>query len=240
MSKIETSVKKQIAKHFFDFFMLFLAVTLGFFVDNFRDNYSGRKTATELAGDLVQDISGDTVSIHLLLNRCEIKANKLDSLYLLIEDNKTNFNDSLIYYYSAFVALRPWFERNSVTFQQLTNSGYLSYFTKDASTALTRYDISCVKTIAYLENERSVITERIYPFQQEIFHIENFNPLINGEGLITKPELRNWNSNTIWQYHNYITQEKNMNRNIRNQYKKLLLEARSTLKVLKKEYNIKT
>jgi len=238
MDHTKTSLKRAIVKHFFDFFMLFLAVTLGFFVDNFRDSYSANKTAHALAKDLVVDIAEDTTALHLLLIHCNIKLRKLDSLYMLIDDNKTVFNDSLIYYYSAYVGLRPWFERNNITFEQLTDMGYLDYFTKSSAASLTDYDLACTKAIALLENERQVLSGKIYPFQQQIFHTENFRSLIDSNKLLVKPELRNWNKDAQWLYHNYITEMKITNSNIKLQYIHLLQKGKNTISTLKKDYDI--
>ncbi len=239
MPEKKSSFKKVIIKHFFDFFMLFLAVTLGFFVDNYRDAYDEQKTAHGLADNLVNDIAADTINIHKLLLACNLKLRMLDSLYQLIDDENRIFNDSLIYYYSAYVASTKWFERSNSTYEQITNSGYLRYFDKDVGMNLTKYNLSCEKTFSLLENERTVLAQKIYPFEQQIFHTEIFSSILKDQPLPEKPVLHNWNKDTQWLYHNYITEMRMINKSIATQYIKLLKKGRATINVLKTEYEIK-
>lgn len=233
---VTSPVRKVIAKHLFDFFMLFLAVSLGFFVDNYRDSYNERKTAKEIAADLVADISLDTADINDLLHHCVIKMNMLDSLYQQVGDQRTSFDDSLIYYYASWVDTRPWFERHDAVFTLLTHTGNLSYFTKDAASAITSYNIVCGKTINMLEMERSVLSTKISPFQQQIFHTENFRSLLTNGKMMEKPALQNWHQQNRWLYHNYITELRILNASISEQYKQLLAKAAYTMSILKQEY----
>ncbi|MEO6456186.1 MAG: hypothetical protein ABIN97_19070 [Ginsengibacter sp.] len=198
----EASLKKVIVKHLFDFFMLFLAVTLGFFADNFRDSYLENKQTHELANNLLSDIKQDTHAISILLLHCDKKMKMLNSLYNLIDDSNVNFSDSLIYKYSAYVGERKWFERNNSTYTHLLNSGALDNFATSVATSITKYELDCEKTIAMLQNERTILSQRIIPFQDQIFHTENFHSLLDNETFMEPPELRNWNKETQWLYHN--------------------------------------
>ena len=216
--------------------MLFLAVSLSFVVDNYRDNYNSSKTSHELASELIVDIGLDTLSIHKMKNYCTNKLHRLDSLYRLIDDDKTVFDDSLIYYYSAHINERPWLERNSNTFALFTNVGYLNSFSKEAALALTKYDIGYKKTIVSLERELGIVNMKIFPLQQHVFHTEIFQLMIAQKKILIKPVLRNWNADNRWLYHNYIIELQIENQHIEDQYNELLTIARQTLKLLKQEY----
>jgi hypothetical protein len=238
MKESVVSLKNSILKHFWDFFMLFLAVTLGFFVDNYRDKYNEKKLAKELAAELVQDIQFDTLSLRNMLDFCAIKKQRLDSLYLLIDDETTIYNDSLIYFYSAHVNNRPKFERSGQTFALFTNTSYLNSFSKEVALSITKLDISYSKTMVALEHERNIKATKIFPFQQQIFHTEIFQSIIKNNTSITKPILRNWNKDTRWLYHNYVTELKIENQHVEEEYDNLLKNAKQALEILKKEYAI--
>ena len=47
--------------YFWEFLMLFLAVTLGFFVENQREHYVEKKRAKQFAQAMVKDLERDTV-----------------------------------------------------------------------------------------------------------------------------------------------------------------------------------
>lgn len=235
--KIEKeAAKKAIVKHLFDFFMLFLAVSLGFIADNYRDEKNSNKLAKDLASDVMDDIRGDTAAINDMLFHCHNKKIRLDSLFNLVNDNVTTFEDTLIYKYTAFANKRPWFDRHGTTTYLLLNAGYLSYFSKDASVAISTYDLECQKLISLLQLEKQTLKDKIDPFLQEIFHTENFVSILNTNTLVCKPELHNWTRDQQWLFHNYITEMKILNNTILLHYQKLMAEAIETLRVLNKEY----
>ena len=61
------TARKKWTHYFWEFFMLFLAVTLGFFVENQREHYIEKKRAKEYATLLADDLSFDIGE----LNRAE-------------------------------------------------------------------------------------------------------------------------------------------------------------------------
>lgn len=236
MAEKLSTIKKTFNEHIFDFLMLFIAISLGFFVDNYRDEYTDRKLAKSLASELIQEIQEDTLSLHNMLDYCSTRIQRMDKLFLLIDDNKTYYNDSLIYFYSAHINERLKFKRNGQTFALFTNTSYLDNFTKEVAFALTKFDISYKTTVLSLEHEREIITNKIFPFQQQVFHTELFQSIILNNKLDAKPSLRNWNKEASWIYHNYITELKIENQRVRDEYKNLLEDAKEALDVLKKEY----
>jgi hypothetical protein len=236
MNNEKTSLKKIISNHFFDFFMLFLAVSLGFLVDNYRDEQNSKSIATEMALDVIEDIKSDTAAIQDMLLHCEHKQHRLDTLFNLINDDITHFDDTVIYRLSAYVNKRPWFERHGSTIYLLLNAGYLSSFSKDASVCITTYDLECQKLFALLEIEKSTLNNKVVPFLQQVFHTENFVSIIHSNTFVCKPELRNWNQDTRWLYHNYITEMQILNNNILQYYQQLLAQATLTIQILQKEY----
>jgi hypothetical protein len=58
--------RKKWTHYFWEFFMLFLAITLGFFVENQREHYVERQRAKEFAYNLLFDISTDTMRLNYL------------------------------------------------------------------------------------------------------------------------------------------------------------------------------
>ncbi len=230
-------IRKIISKHLFDFFMLFLAVSLGFFVDNYREKRASDKLANDLGNDLILDIQADSVSIQEMLIHCKLKNTRLNNLSALIDDDVQTFNDSSIYYYTAFALKRPWFEKHGSTYTLLLNAGYLDNLTKVVSSAVTNYENECTKLIYFLEQENQLINFKINPFIQQKFHTELFDSIVYSNPYKHKPELHNWNNESRWLLHNYTTELIGLNNKITNHYIHLLDKAHTTLSCLKKEYN---
>src|SRR6185436_3371246 len=95
-SHTHTPLKKW-THYIWEFFMLFLAVTLGFFVENQREHYVERQRAKEFAYNLLFDISNDTVRLDHLTKYETWKENSLDTLIILLNNNKNQYNASQFY-----------------------------------------------------------------------------------------------------------------------------------------------
>src|SRR6188474_3418072 len=89
--------RKKWTHYFWEFFMLFLAVTLGFFVENQREHYIEHKRAKQYAFLLIQDLSKDTSLLNERINTRIFYDSKKDSL-LYYMDNIENKNGRYFYY----------------------------------------------------------------------------------------------------------------------------------------------
>ena len=83
--------RKKWTHYFWEFLMLFLAVTLGFFVENQREHYIEGKREKEFMRSMVDDLIRDTAEINYWLNRLERNIERIDSaifLYAVHKDSK--------------------------------------------------------------------------------------------------------------------------------------------------------
>ena len=118
--------RKKWTHYFWEFFMLFLAVTLGFFVENKREHIKDIEKEKQYMSSLVRDLETDTALFQGLLKRFDTANRKTDTLIQLLKSNERNLESCKIYnlaktipfYYAAF-------EPKDQTFQQLESSGNL-------------------------------------------------------------------------------------------------------------------
>jgi hypothetical protein len=88
---------------FFEFLMLFLAVSLGFFVENQREHYIENLRAKEFSKTLIKDMKIDIVSIQAQKKSASMYIAIVDSL---LELNKTKLegrNASRFSFYTRFM-----------------------------------------------------------------------------------------------------------------------------------------
>lgn len=89
--------KKKWSEYLLEFFMLFLAVTLGFFAENFRENLSDREKEKAIIISLKEDLIKDTAQLHYLINEYPNKIESWnDSLHSIINNKPTKGNEGLI------------------------------------------------------------------------------------------------------------------------------------------------
>src|SRR5574339_1209890 len=122
--------RKKWTHYFWEFFMLFLAVTLGFFVENQREHYIEKQRAKEYARLLADDLSFDIAE----LTRAERVLSHIitagDSLaHLLGDDQIRKTPGGKLYYYEYWSGWRWSIISRDATLQQLKSSGAMRYIT---------------------------------------------------------------------------------------------------------------
>lgn len=150
--------KKKWTHYFWDFLMLFLAVTLGFFVENQREHVVEHQRATQYAKALLRDLEKDTIEILDVMREDKIILACFDSAASIIHDRiKNNKAPGSFYYYSNVVASAPTVSWNDATIIQITQSGNLRYFTNPELVNKISYYFSQINYIRTLNtNDRSV------------------------------------------------------------------------------------
>lgn len=111
--------------YFFEFFMLFLAVSAGFFVENLRDNLLDRKHETEYMKSLTNDLSIDINNIDTVIVKDTQTKLQCDSLFMLLSLPDYSNQTSSIYFNARQISLRNFFYITDGTLKQLNNAGGL-------------------------------------------------------------------------------------------------------------------
>src|SRR5436190_15888085 len=150
--------KKNWKQYFWEFLMLFLAVTLGFFVENQREHIVERQRATQYAKALLRDLEKDTVEIRDVMRENKIILACFDSARSIIHQRIKNYMaPGAFYYYSNVVASAPSVSWNDATIIQITQSGNLRYFTNAELVNKISYYYSQINYVKLLNaNDRGV------------------------------------------------------------------------------------
>jgi hypothetical protein len=139
------TARKKWTHYFWEFLMLFFAVTLGFFVENQREHYIERQRAKEYAGMLLDDLKKDTTMLNerkKLLMRSVFQTDTLIAM-VTCRDFKNIPADSFYYYNGAAINVTQMNGFAEATIQQLKSSGSLRYFTNNLlKKKISEYDIA--------------------------------------------------------------------------------------------------
>ena len=119
-------------QYFFEFFMLFLAVTLGYFVENIREHYLNKEIEKQSIESVITALASDTVQLKNIIVANEKVVRHLDNLVQLrnadlnIAENKRSFLRNSVVGFSE-----DWyFITNDAALQQLKSSGSLRLILK--------------------------------------------------------------------------------------------------------------
>lgn len=116
-------------KHYaIEFFMLFLAVSLGFFTENLREHFVENERAKEMAIGLFYDLENDSAQINKVIKRKKLFISEINSFIKTLSDkdvkNKINM---LTYYQASFLFEIDMPIPSKANLDQLINSGSLRY-----------------------------------------------------------------------------------------------------------------
>ncbi len=117
--------KKKWGEYLLEFFMLFLAVFLGFVAENIREHVVERHREEEFIASEIHDLKLDTAQLSFLIARHQLKILQLDTLINLLRLPSRNSYLNDIYFLARSSTLNPGFNYDDGTVQQLKNSGGL-------------------------------------------------------------------------------------------------------------------
>lgn len=152
--------RKKWHHYFWEFFMLFLAVTLGFLVENQREQFVEHHRETRYMQNLLQDLCRDTAAMQsqsFFQKRAVVFADSLVDALNNADRNKYSPN---IYYYTRILTIYNPFFYSNATINQLKSSGSLRLIRKEfVADSIVQYDIWSQRLVAVEENIKEVIQE---------------------------------------------------------------------------------
>jgi hypothetical protein len=233
--------KKNLKDYFFDFFMLFFAVTLGFFVNNLSSDLQDRHREKQYMISLINDLKIDTAQINSIYSETKNRIIAIDSLlYILENKNQSNFINNLIYFSIKYLNSAAFFTNCDRTITQLKSAGELRLIQKaEVSDSIVQYYGSS-ENVKY--NTEACLKEfnRISDFEKEMFdfeslrgHYVNTIKQIKGLKLLYSEPVR------INHYYNQILTYKSSLINYNMLITDLRREAESLINLSRKKYKLK-
>lgn len=124
-------LKKKSKEYFFDFFMLFLAVTLGFFVNNLNEEHSERQREKQYMKSLINDLISDTIQIGEVKSSIKSQIKGIDSLLLVLDNpDKDSFINEFYFFTIKYLNSATFFTSSDRTISQLKSTGGLRLISK--------------------------------------------------------------------------------------------------------------
>src|SRR5688572_15201747 len=230
--------RKKWTHYFWEFFMLFLAVTLGFFMENQREHFVERKRTNVLAKSLYEDIKKDTAALNAAIDFSWEKNDSMEAAIKMLHTPPGSWNDTILYT-NLNIASRVYpFEWTQGTYDQIKSSGSLRYFKQGLVTLLNEYAVHAVKVLDRDDIDVKIIIEQYFPMVQRFLNAEvaaqiRFDNPITHELWYFKTDL-----NTIREIINQLSTLKTIRIRAMQEYDQLMQSANNVLKELKKEYQL--
>ena len=235
--------KKKWGEYLLEFFMLFLAVFLGFVAENIRENVVESHREKAYIKTLVEDIKLDTADIAQCIRFRIQQEKRIDSLINLLENERDS--TGLIYYLARWSTRANDLYYHDRTIQQLKNSGNLRLIkNKDLSDNIILYDGKIRNVIQYrqsLENESRQILRNNF---SKVFKGVIFNSMLSNDANVFalkpsgNPPLFSQAPELINELEMNAQYLKSIYRNTRTFEKEVIEYGDNLLKMIKKEYHL--
>jgi hypothetical protein len=236
--------RKKWTHYLWEFFMLFLAVTLGFLVENLREDYKDHQRERQFMTSLINDVKADTILMHKIIRSRDEREKMFDSLSLLLDQGPPYDSTNMIYFYGVVVPrnLAVRFIPYDGTLQQLKNSGGLRLIRNQRVVdSITRYDVSLKNLTQFGEIELTAMHD-FRTIAHRFFNSRVLDKMMSADNIPSpptdNPPLIPFSKNDLNEFNYKLFNVKGMNRASRVVIKLVLRQAESLLAMLKKEYHL--
>jgi hypothetical protein len=143
--------KKHLREYFLEFFMIFLAVTMGFFAERYREHLLDREKEKQCIESLIQCLASDTVQLKNVIQDNMKTVSHLDSLLLLRKSDLSLADNKRRFLINSFIGFNEdwYFRTNDAALQQLKSSGMLRLIRKqNIIDSILAYDLKNREVVA--------------------------------------------------------------------------------------------
>ena len=236
--------RKKWTHYFWEFLMLFLAVTLGFFVENQREHYIEHQREIKFIKSLASDLQADIVRLNHIVQQRENRAQLMDSFMLVLNRPDAETYGSDLYYYNSFATRGGAFRFIPVdgTMQQLKNAGNLRLIRKsNVSDSILDYDVAS-RSYTWGNQDEEEIMDTYRNVAESIFDGRVLSAMRDTDNNVYRadgnPPLKQ-NADALFRLNYRIHMLTVFNKTLRRDARNLLGKAISLLAMLKKEYHLK-
>ena len=239
------TARKKWTHYFWEFLMLFLAVTLGFFVENQREHYIEHQREKQFIRSLFNDVISDTANIAKIIHARTVKEQMLDSVSNMMNSSRPADFIKQIYPYAILIGrtLPYRFVPNDGTMQQLKNSGALRLIRNRAVVdSISKYDMNVRSILGQYAVEENQI-EHYRTAGAKIFDARVFGEMIDENAAVARlprnnTSFQSYSNRELAEWNYRIYGLNGINKANRRDLRLLLNQATELLYLLKKEYHL--
>jgi hypothetical protein len=233
--------KKKWGEYLLEFFMLFLAVFLGFVAENIREHIVENGKGKEYIRSFAEDLQKDLKQLSGTIPQVKERKRRLDSLNYYLHN--MNQHTAELYYYARHSTRPASFAPSDRTIIQLKNSGSFRLITnKESVDSIMRYQAALERYQYTLVRDDDEV-EHLQPYLSKLFDASVFDAMIDSENVIHKPSgnplLMSTDRFLINEFSYYVHQRITTTYLEVQTLERIQLRAGNTFKFLEKKYRLK-
>ncbi|HEV7781123.1 MAG TPA: hypothetical protein VGO58_07635 [Chitinophagaceae bacterium] len=234
------TARKKFNHFFWEFFMLFLAVTLGFLVENWREHRIEGRREKALMKALLLDLRADAQQIDSLIQKRVTRNIHCDSLInLLVAGDKKN--GILEYYYGRNASRRIHFRPQDGTLLQLRHSGGFGIVHEEiVLNGINSYELGLKNNQENIEVEEKELTEYT-AVAAKIFAVKTFQEMTKNntvEPPATNQPLLSYDKSLLNELAIKLHYWKRTSLSVLASWESIRKNATVLMELIKEEYNL--
>jgi len=233
--------KKKFREYFFEFIMIFLAVTLGFFAEQIRENVADRKREKEYMMSMIDDLRVDISSLSSNIRLRQQRDKMIDSLVFLLRSPEIKQNGSAIYYFARSISPPIYFFPDDRTIQQLKSTGSLRLISNmQISGSIMDYDRKMRQQLFEYTDEQQDRAE-YRQMATKIFDGKIFNGMINKNAIerpVNDPQLFTYDATLMNEYIIQAQYLRKVNQTQLARADELFTQAKELITLIKRAYHL--
>ncbi len=236
--------RKKWTHYFWEFFMLFLAVTAGFFVENQREHYIEHQREKQFIRSLINDVKADTAKLMGIIDSRLVREQRLDSMNYLMNNSPALHTGQLYFFAVTAARTLPFrFVSNDGTMQQLKNSGALRLIrSRTVADSIAKYDVGVRNYLRQGELEETLIHD-YRSAAANIFDALVFDQMLDTNNNVSRrpegnPPLLDYEKRDLSSWNYKLYSMKALNKANRRDARLLLRQASNLIQTLKEEYHL--
>jgi hypothetical protein len=231
------SKKRNWTSYFKEFFMLFLAISLGFFVENQREAYVENKSAEVLAQSMLEDLVQDRKALDEGIRFMEDKDKNMDEFLRMLHAPGGDW-DTVVFYKSMTMVFSTFpFSPTDGTYSQMKSSGTLRYFDQRLVNKMNAYDNQLKKTVFRDEIVENAEWELV-PFASTILNFEVTGELRFNKPITKETYIKIRDQDTLDLFINKVVTVRTMMGRSLQEYKVQMLLSEDLIKEIKEKYRL--
>ncbi|MCZ2458326.1 MAG: hypothetical protein LC128_01755 [Chitinophagales bacterium] len=234
--------KKRFKEYFFEFIMIFLAVTLGFFAESIREHFVAKNIENEYIHSLLQDLKSDSSDFDKIIARNDAGLKNIDaSIHLLNAPVITDSISKMLYYSHRS---NPYFGTllfNLRTITQLKSAGGFRLISnQQVSDSIVIYNEG-IEWAAWLREELLAALKNDRESGFYIFNDALVSEYNSDSAILSSPKqfrLLTTDKNILIPYANKLMIRYDWLASYRGQLAKMQRQCNNLIQLIKEEYNV--
>ena len=231
---------KKIVNRFWEFLMLFIAISLGFFVENYREVLVDRQKEKEIIASFINDLETDIKELDIVIQRRETREIRIDSIIYILNNGLQDDYGKDLYYYARYLPRPAVFWANNTTNEELKYSGnFILIKNQKIIDTLLQYNDNFI-FIDFIKEREEYLVRRLFDQINEMFDPMIFDQMnvydiefIYPSG---NPKINTKNKDVINLFLSNLHYVKTVNVGQLGHFKKHQKKAKEILNFIKQEY----